>query len=82
MKVGAGTWIGAGTTVIPGIEIGSWSTIGAGSTVINNINSNMVAVGCPCKIIRNDMKINGFAEWVRNPFLLSCITIKTIDYAA
>jgi sugar O-acyltransferase (sialic acid O-acetyltransferase NeuD family) len=82
VKVGAGTWIGAGTTVIPGIEIGSWSTIGAGSTVINNINSNMVAVGCPCKIIRNDMKINGLRGGVRNPFLLSCITIKTIDYAA
>jgi hypothetical protein len=27
--------------------------------VINNINSNMVAVGGPCKIIRNNMKING-----------------------
>jgi sugar O-acyltransferase (sialic acid O-acetyltransferase NeuD family) len=56
VKVGEGTWIGAGTTVIPGIEIGSWSTIGAGSTVINNINSNKVAVGCPCKILYNDMK--------------------------
>jgi sugar O-acyltransferase (sialic acid O-acetyltransferase NeuD family) len=68
VKVGEGTWIGAGTTVIPGIEIGPWTTIGAGSTVINNINSNMVAVGCPCKIIRNNMKINGLRGGYVIPF--------------
>lgn len=59
VKVGEGTWIGAGTTVIPGVEIGSWTTIGAGSTVIRNIESNVVAFGCPCKIIKhNDMNIS------------------------
>jgi sugar O-acyltransferase (sialic acid O-acetyltransferase NeuD family) len=52
VKVGEGTWIGAGSAVIPGIEIGSWTTIGAGSTVIKDINSNVVAVGCPCKEIK------------------------------
>lgn len=61
VKVGEGAWIGAGTTVIPGIEIGSWTTIGAGSTVINNIISNVVAVGCPCKVICNALITSDFA---------------------
>lgn len=52
VKVGEGTMIGAGTTIIHRVEIGSWSIIGAGSTVINNINSDTVAVGCPCKQIK------------------------------
>jgi sugar O-acyltransferase (sialic acid O-acetyltransferase NeuD family) len=58
VTVGEGTWVGAGTTVIPGIEIGSWTTIGAGATVINNINSNVVAVGSPCKIIHTNLTTN------------------------
>jgi sugar O-acyltransferase (sialic acid O-acetyltransferase NeuD family) len=82
VKVGEGSWIGAGTTIIPGIKIGSWSTIGAGSTVINNINSNMVAVGCPCKIIRNNMKINNLLGG-GNANLYCCVNfIKTTIYAA
>jgi sugar O-acyltransferase (sialic acid O-acetyltransferase NeuD family) len=59
VSVGEGTWIGAGSTVIPGIEIGEWTVVGAGSTVIRNIESNVVAVGNPCRMIKcNNMNNN------------------------
>lgn len=45
-------WIGANTVVLPGVTIGKNSVIGAGSVVTKNIPANVVAVGNPCKVMR------------------------------
>ncbi|MDO6762414.1 sugar O-acetyltransferase [Agarivorans sp. 1_MG-2023] len=45
-------WIGANTVVLPGISIGENSVIGAGSVVTKDIPANVVAVGNPCKVLR------------------------------
>ena len=52
VHIGAGVWIGAGTVVAPGVTIGDNSVIGAGSVVVRDIPANVVAVGNPCKVIR------------------------------
>jgi maltose O-acetyltransferase len=53
-------WIGAGSTICPGVTIGENSVIGAGSVVTKNIPANSIAVGNPCKVVRTineqDMK--------------------------
>lgn len=46
------TEIGLGSNIIQGLTVGSNTLIGAGSTVINNIEDNVVAVGTPCKPIK------------------------------
>lgn len=53
IKVGNNVWIGGNVTVLPGVTIGSNVTIGAGSIVTKDIPSNVVAVGNPCKVIKN-----------------------------
>lgn len=53
VEVGESTQVGANSTIIPLIKIGCNSVIGAGSTVIRNIESKVVAVGNPCKVIKN-----------------------------
>ena len=45
-------WIGSNCVVMPGVTIGKNSVIGAGSVVTKDIPANVVAVGCPCKVIR------------------------------
>ena len=45
-------WIGAGTTICPGVHIGENSVIGAGSVVVHDIPANSVAARNPCKVIR------------------------------
>lgn len=45
-------WIGAGSIVLPGVTIGEGSIIGAGSVVTKDIPANVIAVGNPCKVIR------------------------------
>lgn len=46
------TEIGLGSNIIQGLEIGSNSFVGAGSTVIKDIRPNVIAVGIPCKEIK------------------------------
>lgn len=61
ITIGNNVWIGAGVHVMPGVTIGDDVVIGGGSVVVKNIPSHSVAVGNPCKVIReiteNDKKI-------------------------
>lgn len=50
--VGDNVWIGGSVTVLPGVKIGNNSVIGAGSVVVKDIPENVVAVGNPCRVIR------------------------------
>lgn len=52
IKVGNNVWIGAGSTVLAGAEIGDNTVIGAGSVVKGSIPENVVAVGVPCRVMR------------------------------
>lgn len=53
VTIGDNVWIGGSVTILPGVTIGSNVTIGAGSVVTKDIPDNVVAVGNPCKIIKN-----------------------------
>ena len=52
VHIGTNCWIGAGAVIVPGITIGDNVVIGAGSVVTKDIPSGVVAVGNPCKIMR------------------------------
>ncbi|WP_455951460.1 sugar O-acetyltransferase [Eubacterium sp.] len=52
VKIGRNCWIGAGVTIVPGVTIGDNTVIGAGSVVTKDIPGNVVAVGNPCKVMR------------------------------
>lgn len=45
-------WIGANATVCGGVTIGKGSIIGAGSVVNKDIPEGVIAVGNPCKVLR------------------------------
>ena len=52
VHIGRNCWLGAGVIVLPGVTIGDNTVIGAGSVVTKDIPSNVVAVGNPCKVLR------------------------------
>ena len=52
VHIGKNCWIGAGVIIVPGITVGDNSVIGAGSVVTKDIPANVVAVGNPCKVLR------------------------------
>lgn len=53
IKVGDNVWIGGNVCVLPGVTIGDGCVIGAGSVVTEDIPAHTLAVGNPCKPIRN-----------------------------
>lgn len=52
VTIGDGCWIGGGVIILPGVTIGEGCVIGAGSVVTKNIPANSLAVGNPCRVIR------------------------------
>ena len=52
VHIGRNCWIGAGALIMPGVTIGDNTVIGAGSVVTKDIPSGVVAVGNPCKVMR------------------------------
>ncbi len=52
IHIGDNAWIGAGVQIMPGVTIGENSVIGAGSVVTRDIPANVIALGVPCRVIR------------------------------
>lgn len=50
--IGNDVWFGSNVVVLPGVTIGDGAVIGAGSVVSKNIPPRTVAVGVPCKVLR------------------------------
>lgn len=52
VRIGRNCWIGAGAILLPGVTVGNNTVIGAGSVVTKDIPANVVAVGNPCRVLR------------------------------
>lgn len=62
VSVGAGSWLGHGTVVLPGAQIGRNVAVGAGSVVTGVLPDFCVAVGNPARVIRRLVPGEG---WVK-----------------
>lgn len=61
ITVGDNVWFGGNVIVLPGVKIGNGAVIGAGAVVTKDIPANVLAVGNPCKVIR-EIQGNGKGE--------------------
>ncbi|MBX4269640.1 sugar O-acetyltransferase [Clostridium estertheticum] len=52
ISIGDNVWLGGNVVVNPGVRIGNNVVIGSGSVVTKDIPDNVIAVGNPCKVIR------------------------------
>ncbi|WIK64182.1 sugar O-acetyltransferase [Gleimia hominis] len=59
ITIGDNVWLGGGVIVCPGVTIGDNSVIGAGSVVVKDIPADVIAVGNPCRILRDLPKYEG-----------------------
>ncbi len=75
IHIGKNCWLGAGVKVMPGVTIGDNTVIGAGSVVTHDIPANVVAVGVPCRVMREishkDREIY-FKDKRIDPSLIDC----------
>ena len=52
VHIGKNCWLGSGVVVLPAVTIGDNVVVGAGSIVTKDLPSNVVAVGNPCRVLR------------------------------
>jgi galactoside O-acetyltransferase len=52
VRIGRNVWVGANAVIMPGVTIGDNTVIGGGSVVTNDIPANVVAMGIPCRVVR------------------------------
>ena len=48
-----GAWVGAGSTILPGVTVGKYAIVGAASVVTKDVPDYAVAVGNPAKVIKH-----------------------------
>ncbi len=51
ISIGARAWLGGGTIVLPGVQIGRDVIVGAGSVVTRSVEPGVTAAGNPCRVI-------------------------------
>lgn len=52
ITIGDNVWVGGSVVINPGVHIGNNVVIGSGSVVTKDIPDNVIAVGNPCRILR------------------------------
>jgi acetyltransferase-like isoleucine patch superfamily enzyme len=52
VRIGAGSWIGAGVVILPGTTIGEHVTVAAGSVVRGDVPDRCVVAGVPGRVVR------------------------------
>ena len=52
VHIGRNCWIGAGAILLPGVTVGDNAVIGAGSIVTRDVPASVLAVGNPCRVLR------------------------------
>ncbi|PWT77987.1 MAG: maltose acetyltransferase [Acidobacteria bacterium] len=52
VTVGHNVWLGGSCVICPGVSIGDNTVVGAGAVVVRDLPANALAVGNPCKVIR------------------------------
>ena len=60
VRIGDGTWIAAGATILPGADIGRHVTVGAGAVVRGKVDDYCVVAGSPARVVRRYQA----GEWV------------------
>lgn len=52
VHIGKKAWLGAGSTILPGITVGDNAVVGAGSVVTHDVAPNTIVAGNPARVIR------------------------------
>ncbi len=52
VKIGAGSWLGYGVQVMPGVSIGKHCVVAAGSVVTHDVPDFCVVAGIPARVIK------------------------------
>ncbi|MFP4435965.1 MAG: acyltransferase [Chloroflexaceae bacterium] len=53
VTIGAGTWVGARCTILPGVTIGAGAVVAAGAVVNKDVPANTLVAGVPARVVKS-----------------------------
>jgi acetyltransferase-like isoleucine patch superfamily enzyme len=62
-RIGQCCFIGGGSIIMPGIQIGDESVVGAGSVVTKDVPSRCIVAGNPAQIIRENITVGRYGRF-------------------
>lgn len=65
--VGSGSWLGAGSVILPGARLGRNVVVAAGSVVRGEVPDHAVVAGAPARIVRRWEEARGWQPPLRTP---------------
>jgi acetyltransferase-like isoleucine patch superfamily enzyme len=79
VRIGSGSWLGHGTVVLPGADIGRHVVVGAGSVVVGSLPDRSVAVGNPARVVRRHVDGKGWVSCAPSPAAHEVAEVDTVD---
>ena len=69
VRIGNGSWLGYGSAILPGADIGEHVVLGANSVVITDVPADATVVGNPGHVVRVDGRkpVGPDADWIHLP---------------
>jgi carbonic anhydrase/acetyltransferase-like protein (isoleucine patch superfamily) len=67
VRIGAGSWLGAGAVILPGASLGRHVTVAAGSVVRGTIPDHCVVAGVPARIVKEYLPGEGWTRPTPSP---------------
>jgi acetyltransferase-like isoleucine patch superfamily enzyme len=60
VRIGAGSWLGTGVVVLPGVTVGDHAVIGAGTVLSRDVPARSVVVGNPARVVQRWVEGSGW----------------------
>jgi maltose O-acetyltransferase len=58
VRIGADAWIGSGSIILPGVNVGDAAIVAAGAVVTDDVASGTVVGGVPARLIRKTVELD------------------------